>query len=195
MQDIPRNRTSLMVKALVILALCAHGALWWRAAWWYPQLPEKFPVHFNARGTPDGWSERGMMWFMLPILGLVILGIFSVILVSLAPLARRSPGIVNMPKKELWLKLSPEGRVATLATTSAFLAFVIVLVELLFLVILDGSARVAVGSAKTLAPWPVFVFLALIFAGLIPMYLATGKAVVARAQQEGCVDDVRPSRV
>ena len=182
----PRTLARRAMQWLLALAFILQAFLWWRAVWWFPQLPEKFPVHFNASGTPDGWSERGFMWFLLPILGLAIFCLFGVIMATIAPLARRSPGIVNMPKKDLWMKLSPEGRAATLAPTSAFLAFVIVLVELLFIFIMEGSGRVALGLATTLPPWPVFVFLALVFAALVPMYIATNNAVIARAQAEEC---------
>lgn len=34
-------------------------------------LPGKIPIHFNLMGEVDGWSSRGMIWF-LPVMGLVL---------------------------------------------------------------------------------------------------------------------------
>jgi hypothetical protein len=63
------------------------------------------------------------------------------------------------------------------------------LLQLLFLYILEGSGRVAVGLDATLPSWPVFVFLGLVFATL-PMYLICTIKVVDRcAADEGVLSD------
>lgn len=51
------------VRALAVLARDwpAWSALWGAAAgaaWLYPRLPARVPVHWNAYGQPDGWAAR-----------------------------------------------------------------------------------------------------------------------------------------
>ena len=174
-----------------VFAVCATSlvlaevTLWSRALWWFPQLPKRFPVHFNAAGTPDRWSESGASWFLLPSLSLGIVGFFALIAWSIKPLVRSAPSIVNVPRKDLFVRLSPEGRDVVLAPTRAFLAWVISLVAWLFVWILEGSARVAVGQDATLSSWPVFVFLAIVLGTLVPFYLTTSRAIQTAAEREG----------
>lgn len=169
----------------VALIVLAEVTLWVRAILWFPKLPERFPVHFNAAGTPDRWSERGATWFMLPALSLGILAFFTLIAWSLRPLTQSAPGLVNVPRKDLFVRLSPAGRAVVLAPTHAFLAWIMSLVVWLFVWILEGSARVAVGQDATLSSWPVFVFLGLVVTTLVPFYVATSRAIVSAAAREG----------
>lgn len=83
------------------------------------------------------------------------------------------------------MKLSPEGRAAVLAPTRVFLAWMLVLITALFVFIVEGSARVAVGQVATLPSWPVFVFLGCVFATLPAMLIATTRAIDRRAEAEG----------
>ena len=48
------------------------------AAWQYPQLPERVPIHWNAAGHSDGWGSRAFGTFGM--LGL-FLGIYGALLV------------------------------------------------------------------------------------------------------------------
>lgn len=44
----------LSVALLILAASTGYGALR------YPNLPERFPVHWNAAGLPDGYAEKGI---------------------------------------------------------------------------------------------------------------------------------------
>jgi hypothetical protein len=180
------SRWSRRVFAACVASLAlAEAVLWSRALWWFPQLPERFPVHFNASGAPDRWSERGASWFLLPGLSLGIIAFFALIAWSIKPLVHGAPGLVNVPRRDLFVRLSAAGREVVLAPTRAYLAWVISLVAWLFVWILEGSARVAVGQAATLSSWPVFVFLALVLGTLLPFYLITSRAIQDTAKREG----------
>ena len=174
-----------MLRALLALVALAQAALWWRVTAWSSQLPERFPIHFNFEGRPDGWSTNHAVWFLLPAISLVLLALFGGIIAWTGSLARSAPGIVNVPRKDLFLKLSAEGRVAVLGPTRVFLAWMLVLVTALFLFIVEGSARVAVGQVETLPSWPVFVFLGCVFATLPFMMIATTRAIDRQAAREG----------
>lgn len=183
----PRNgrvAQRLFVASLASIAL-AEIVLWTRAIQWFPQLPARFPVHFDISGAPDRWSERGAAWFLLPALSIAILAFFGLIAWSIGPMCRGAPGLVNVPRKDLFVRLSPSGRESVLAPTRAFLAWVVSLVAWLFAYILEGTALVAVGRETTLPAWPVFAFLALVLITLIPFYRATSRAVLAEAVREG----------
>ena len=173
-----------MLRALLILVAVAQSVLWWRVVWWAPQLPAKFPIHFDLAGKPDGWSTNQAVWFLLPAVSLVLLALFGGIIVWTGSLARSAPGIVNIPRKDLFLKLSPEGRAASLEPTRAFLAWMLLLISLLFLFIVEGSAQVAIGQVQTLPSWPVFIFLGLVFATLPWMIMATSRTVERIAAAE-----------
>jgi len=192
-QGNPRNRSDssaspvaqrLFVASLASIAV-AEIVLWTRAIQWFPSLPERFPVHFDISGAPDRWSERGAAWFLLPALSIAILAFFGLIAWSIGPMCRGAPGLVNVPRKDLFVRLSPAGRETVLAPTRAFLAWVVSLVAWLFAYILEGTALVAVGRETKLPAWPVFVFLALVFLTLIPFYRATSRAVLVAAEREG----------
>lgn len=174
-----------MLRAMLALVALAQAALWWRVASWSAQLPERFPIHFNLAGTPDGWSTNRAVWFLLPAISLVMVALFGGLIAWTASLARSAPGIVNIPRKDLFLRLSPDGRAAVLGPTRVFLGWMLLLITALFIFIVEGSARVAVGEAVTLPSWPVFVFLGVVFATLPAMMIATTRAIGRQAALEG----------
>ncbi|MGQ0562267.1 MAG: SdpI family protein [Gemmatimonadota bacterium] len=45
----------------------------------YGQLPDPVATHFAADGTPDGWSSRALAAFGIPLLALVMIGLFHVL--------------------------------------------------------------------------------------------------------------------
>jgi Protein of unknown function (DUF1648) len=51
------------------IALGALVALYLVAAWNYPMLPARVPRHFDARGRPDSWGGRSVIW-TLPVIAL-----------------------------------------------------------------------------------------------------------------------------
>jgi hypothetical protein len=184
--DAPRGRdaTALRNTCLALVA-AAQTALWWRAIHWYPLLPERFPVHFGASGKPDRWADKGAEWFLLPAISLAMLVFLGGITLWLGALVRTTPGIVNVPRKDLFLKLSPAGRMRVVAPTRTFMAWVLALMSLLFLAILEGSARVAVKETDTLGLWPLLVFLPGVL-GVVPFYwMRTARILEQAARDEG----------
>jgi len=172
---------------LLWLAVAAHGFVLWLAWQWFAELPERFPVHFDLAGRPDGWSTKSpTSWFLAPGIG-VVLGAFLTVLAMATPrLALRHAKLVNMPRKAQFLALPPEGRAAAMLPTRWYLLALVVLLAGLFGWIVDGSARVAVGQWQELPPWPVLAFVGLVV-GLLPVYLwltvRTIDAATRRAQQ------------
>jgi uncharacterized membrane protein len=78
------------------------------ATWAYNQLPESVATHFDAGGTPDGWSSRSGWAVSYVLLISVMAGLF-VGLVYLLP--RLPPSTVSLPNRDYWL--APERRADT----------------------------------------------------------------------------------
>lgn len=171
--------------AAICLIVAAQTAIWWRAMHWYPLLPERFPIHFNIRGDPDGWSTKGAMWFALPIVSLVLLALLAGVTLLIDRLARRSPTLVNMPNKELFLRLSEQGRSDAVRPARTLLLSIDAIVMLVFAFIIEGTGRVAVGQMATLPSWPILVLLGVIFTCVIGFMLATTRSIDRIARSEG----------
>lgn len=91
---------------------------YWAACFvWYPTLPDRYPIHFNARGQPDGWSEGPFGWFLLPAIGTATL----LLLLGMGKLARRAPQLWNIPEKKRFLALSAEKRAPIVAVLDGIL--------------------------------------------------------------------------
>lgn len=173
-------------RVLLLLVVTVHGSLWWRAVHWYPRLPERIPMHFDAAGRPDGWATvSAANWFLLPGVAAALLLLFGALAWFVGGFAVRTPSLCNMPKKHLFVALSPAGRQAVMAPTRSFLLWLLVLLGGLFLWIVEGQARVATGDEQTLATWPVFGFLIGVFAMLAPYLVATSRRIDAEARREG----------
>jgi len=54
------------------------------AAWYYPALPAKVPVHWNMHGEADGFAARSIIWLLGPGLMLVVL-LLGYLLPKLSP--------------------------------------------------------------------------------------------------------------
>jgi hypothetical protein len=97
----------------------------------------------------------------------------------------RMPMLVNMPNKELFVRLSPVGRLRVVAPTRVFLLWTMAMMTFLFAYIVDGSARVAIKEADTLPWWPMLLFMGGIFGGLVPFLLLTSRLIGQVAREEG----------
>ena len=153
------------MQACIALVAVGQALIWWRALAWYPRLPDRIPVHFSMGGTPDRWTDRGAEWFVLPGVSTGLTMLMVLIGLFIGRMAFRTPSLVNMPNKALFVRLSPAGRMRAVAPTRVFLAWSSATVTFLFAFILEGSARVAIKETSTLPLWPMITFMGLVFAG------------------------------
>jgi uncharacterized membrane protein len=49
------------------------------SVWAYPQLPAQVATHFDLNGEPNGWSSRLVASLLVPVLGLVLATVFTVL--------------------------------------------------------------------------------------------------------------------
>lgn len=77
--------------------------------YFYPLLPERMAVHFNASGTADGWGTKDYFFLTVGTVFLLLLVIFG----GLPQLLRHIPAsLINLPNKNYWL--APERRAQTM---------------------------------------------------------------------------------
>jgi uncharacterized membrane protein len=63
------------------------------SAFYYPQIPARMPVHWNAAGIPNGWAQKSLAAvFFLPALGLYMQVFFLVLKRDLAHARMTLPG-------------------------------------------------------------------------------------------------------
>lgn len=180
------SSTHTWLRIGVAALAAAQGAIWWRAIAWWPQLPEKIPIHFDLAGEPDRWVDRSMgAWFLTPILMVLLCALLGAIARWIDRMAVHTPALLNIPRKELFLRLSPAARCEVVLPTRSLLVWVLVGVNLLGLGILEGMGRVAVHRQGTISILPVVAFVA--FAGVLCFVSlrATTRAVERLAKQEG----------
>lgn len=101
-----------------VLNLAALAGLAGWSVWAYQTLPTTYPIHFDLVGRPDRWAEKGpWLWAGLPLLAVALSAVFS----WARPLARRAPGLLNVPRKQLYLELDAAGRERILDRVAGFL--------------------------------------------------------------------------
>ncbi len=115
---------------------------------WYPKLPERMPSHFNLAGSPDRWSGKEV--FLVSAAIPFILTLVFYILIRFMPRLASNPRRLNIPHKDEFLKLPAEKQMVYWALLQEFFAGLIAAINLLFYLIVRGTARVAAGQASLL---------------------------------------------
>ena len=125
-------------KLLDRATVCALLAAFLIPAYYYSALPDQVPIHFNAGGIADSYSES-MVWFM-PVLGtLMCLGLYT--------LRKRFPSL-NPRVKERESNISR--KVLLIVGFLIALSFSYINIQIVF---------IALGKTETLGSWflPSFV--------------------------------------
>tara|TARA_R100000935_G_scaffold1439_1_gene4563 strand:- start:122016 stop:122447 length:432 start_codon:yes stop_codon:yes gene_type:complete len=127
---------------VIIIALILLSFLF--PAFYYTQLPEEIPIHFNAAGEADGFGKKSTIW-LLPILNIVnLLVVFAI-----------TSGAKYMPKQKKQPPLFAEivGLYVMILTTYIGIANVLV----------------ALGKLKSLGTWflPFVLVLTILLIGYI----------------------------
>ncbi len=125
-----------------------------------PRLPAKIPMHFTADGAPNGWGDKGGLMALL-FVALGINGIFYLIMFSLNRL-RKYPGLLNIPNKDLFLALPSEKQQIYWNLLKEHLAAFAAAMNVLWVTVIWGTIRVALGNIKKLPVWTIWLALSLI---------------------------------
>lgn len=180
------SSTHTWLRIGVAALAAAHGAIWWRAISWWQQLPERIPIHFNAAGEPDRWVDRSMgAWFLAPVIMVMLCVLLGGIARWIDRLAVHTPEMLNIPRKDLFVRLSPAARGEVVLPTRSMLVWVLVGINVLGLTIVEGMGRVAVVGQATVSILPVVAFVAFAGALCFVSIRATTRAVERLAKAEG----------
>ena len=96
------NKTRLLFACAIIIAIM-------EAIYFYPRIPDRMAIHFNATGTADGWGPK-LQFF--ETFGLIF-NMIALLFWGLPLLLRRVPdSMINLPNKDYWL--APERKQQTL---------------------------------------------------------------------------------
>lgn len=119
----------------------------------YPQLPERYPVHFGLSGEPDSWMRKSLLnWFLLPLFSTAL----TLLMLGIGKLTRRYPKYMNIPSKEIFLALDDAAK-ESIYREFDMVGYVtnIVLIPL-FMILQASMYLVALGAYQRL-PWFAFV--------------------------------------
>lgn len=96
------NRIRLFFAFAIVLGII-------EALYFYPLLPDRMAVHFNASGRADGWGPKGPFFLTMGTVFTIMTALFS----GLPSLIRLVPvSLINLPNKDYWL--APERKEETM---------------------------------------------------------------------------------
>lgn len=149
--------------AVLVFTLIAS---WGLACYWWPDVPERVPLHFDFAGQPDRYGERGYWsWFLLPTLASGFGLLFGVLLPRwVGWLAERDPKLINIPDKQRFLSLDVAQRRRALRPLLALLQVLAAEIAVLFAWIQYGTLQVARGAWTHLPTAFVFVVIGVLVA-------------------------------
>lgn len=151
------------------------------------QLPARYPSHFNAAGQPDRWSEAGGAgWYFMPFFALGM----AAVMVALALLLPRIPmSLVNIPRKEQFLRLSVAERTPIIQYLIRYLLWLSLADTLLFVSIQWMMYRSAV-DARVGGSWIIIAVTSTIYIvgmiwGIVRIYRMVRDATQRLSPDEG----------
>lgn len=150
---IEKETIDLFIESLsyivVLLLICIP-------AYYYNQLPDKIPIHFDGSGNPDGYGKKEMIW-LLPAIGLVMFFVLN--------------QVTKHPHSFNYLKPITEANALHQYTLASRMMRVLnFITSSIFCFITWQSIRVALGQASGLGSLFLFVSLA-VMTGVIGFYV------------------------
>jgi uncharacterized membrane protein len=150
-----------------LLFLFAIAAAMIEALYYYPYLPERMAVHFNAAGAADGWGDRRGFFISFGI----SYGLAAVLFGGMGLIIRGIPEKwINLPNKAYWL--APERKEQTYDTLTGHSFFL----GALTLLLLDGalclSMMANLGGPHTMPAEILWTMLALYAAAIVGSLIA-----------------------
>ncbi len=98
--------------AMIAMYIVAH-------LYFYPALPERVAIHFNALGQPDGWAPKHVSLWVSVVLLLFLAATFQFLLFYFP---KKPEDLINIPNKNYWL--SAENRTFTIRKVRNYLNWI-----------------------------------------------------------------------
>lgn len=135
------------------LALAALIALIALPAYWYGQLPERLPKHFNLNGEADAWGTKSGIW-MLPAIGAALFVLLTYL--------NRKPHTFNY-----LAAITPDNAERQYRNATTMVRVLRLLILLTFLYLVWGTVRIGQGRQLGLGePFSLLMVLAIDVAAL-----------------------------
>lgn len=141
---------------LEVIAGLGVMALMGLAVFYYNQLPEQIPRHYDFAGRPDALGGKMILW-LLPTLGLIIYGLLTFM--------NRIPHLFNYP-----MKITAENAATQYFMATRLIRVLKAFIMLLFAYLVWRTIGIAQNEASGLGAWllPVVVLVNL---GLVFSYI------------------------
>jgi uncharacterized membrane protein len=149
--EIKPDKFDLLIEAIGVLAILLLVLI---PIYYYEQLPEQIPIHFNANGEVDAYDNRGTIW-TLPVIG-------SVLFISLLILSRY-PHLFNYLQE-----ITPENAEYQYKNASKMLRSINTFTALLFTYICYSSIQVALGQQQGLTEYLIWIIIGISLS--LPLY-------------------------
>jgi uncharacterized membrane protein len=149
--ELPRDSTNTLIRIATLVVVIGMFLL---AAFSYADLPDKIPVHFNAKGEADGYGPKSTIW-ILPIL--------TAVMAIAMNFVSKIPHTYNFPSK-----ITEENAPRMYAIASRMMVFLNFITAGIFAYILWGSIRKAQGQMEGLGSW--FLITTLLGMGILLVY-------------------------
>ena len=146
------NKLMILLTAIIVVV---------QMTWWYPQLPNPMPSHFDNQGQINGTMDKTLFCGMMGGLNALFLIGFPLLSVLMKQLPN---SMVNIPNKEFWL--ATERRDQSLQRVGTFLSFLGWSSGWFFMGLFQLTALVAVNARQTITPeffWLLGIFMAVIW--------------------------------
>lgn len=156
---VDKEAIDIIFEALTFIGLCILILL---PIFYFNDLPETIPTHFNAKGQPDDYSAKSMIW-LLPATGLLLgIGLYAL---------NRFPHVFNYPTK-----ISIDNAVGYYKRSSRLIRVLNLIIVWSFVFIMYKSILVATNKSEGLGVWFLPVFIGVIFGAIIYFTLKSHKA-------------------
>jgi uncharacterized membrane protein len=113
----------------------------------YPLLPDTIPIHFDAQGNPDDWSNKGAI-FLSPFVAAVIFILLTAFNVLLA-IVDNPKRFINLPKKRKEALTKAQAETLRIFTNRC-LFILKILMLCLFTYLTWKTVEIALGKASSL---------------------------------------------
>ena len=130
--------------------------------WYWPQLPERMAIHFDAKGNPNDWLDK--LPATLLSAGLVL--ILPIFFLGISQVTRWLPSsMINLPNRDYWL--SPQRRDESLSWMRGWLIWFTVAISI-FILLINHLTFIANRDAQ---PLPAVWFWGMLAAFLLATFV------------------------
>jgi len=153
------NSTDKMLDILVLLGLIVLFAV---PFYYYGNLPNEIPTHFNAAGKPDAYGNKTEIWLM-PIIGLLLaMGMYYL---------NRLPHLFNYP-----VTITEENAAIQYSKATKLMRVINLIIVISFAYINYSTIQTAFGNANGLGNGFIILLLVGMFGAIFYYLFSSSKA-------------------